>query len=267
MATRLPSVKRVSVSTQALAARRARPPGSLPRFLPGGRVGAFRVESCLGSGWEGAVYRVRDPARRACVLKLFRQRAFASRSDLQQRLRHLRRVQASTGSSSVSIQLVHRQDAWQAVLLPYQPGESLHAILARRPSGRLPLREAAKAFQAILRELVRLHGRGAYHGDLHEGNVLLARCGRGQRAHFIDPMPQVGARVALQENDLVEAVRLFSWMLGGAPAYASHPAWVRSIIRGSKARAILAHHPRVTDLLAAVRAGMQGRSASRILGD
>ena len=248
---RLLGVQRVCVSTQSLVGAKARAASSLPDFLPGRWVGHYQVVSCLGAGWEGRVYRVRDSRHRSHVLKVYRRQALASGMSWRTRLRHLRRVHGF--GSGASLRLVHRCQAWQGVLLPYQPGESLCSMLAVRRNGALSLREARLAFLAILRALARLHERGAYHGDLHEGNILLVRCGLGYRASFIDPLPQPGAVRALQERDLVEAVRVFAWMLGGRARYSRHPAWVRQILCGLQSRRILARHRSVTELFDAAQ--------------
>lgn len=204
------------------------------------------------------MYRVRDPAHRCQALKIYRAQALASGASWHARLRQLRRVQGA--GPGASVRLVYRQRAWQGVLLPYVPGESLSGLLASRVEGSLPLHEARLAFLAILRSLERLHERGAYHGDLHEGNIMLSRCGTGFRAAFIDPLPQPGAVSALQERDLVEAVRVFAWMLGGTASYAGQPCWVRRILGGLQGRRILARHASVTELLASVRRGSSARA-------
>lgn len=89
---------------------------------------------------------------------------------------------------------------------------------------------------------------------------MLTRCGSGFRAAFIDPLPQPGAVSALQERDLVEAVRVFAWMLGGMTRYATQPPWVRHILAGLQSRRILSRHASMTELLASVHRGSSARA-------
>lgn len=224
--------------------------GAAPELPPGTQLGGVVVEKLLGSGWEGAAYRVRGAgSRKRRVLKCYRRRPGLAPA-LALRVRHRRSMRGCTVVPPLEseLRLVMGQREWPAWVLRYAPGESLLAIHGRHPSGRIPLDRARSLLLAVLRSLAQLHARGSYHGDLHEGNILISRCGRGIRAHLVDPFPQSGCVQALQDADLVQLVRMFSSLLGGAAAYAQHPGWIREILRGGQARRILARFPNVTEL-------------------
>jgi serine/threonine protein kinase len=228
-----------------------------PDFLPGVRVGGVVIEAKLGTGWEGAVYRVRGlGTRQRRVLKCYRRRP-GLKPAIDSRVKYLRRLKGCTAVPNLEsqVRLIQGRREWPALLLQYAPGVCLTELHARRTSGRLPLAEARLVFLAILRALQRLHARGSYHGDLHEGNVLIAPSGRGIRAHLVDPYPQAGAVCSLQAADLVESVRVFGRLLGGGASYSSHPRWVREVVRGSQAQRILDRFESVTELLRFVQKG------------
>jgi serine/threonine protein kinase len=231
--------------------------GEAPDLLPGARVGGVVIEAKLGTGWEGSVYRVRGlGTRQRRVLKCYRRRP-GLKPAIASRVKYLRKLRGCTAVPNLEsqVRLIQGRREWPALLLQYAPGVCLSELHARRPSGRLPLAEARPIMLAILRALDRLHTRGSYHGDLHEGNVLIAPCGRGIRAHLVDPYPQAGAVCSLQAADLVESVRVFGRLLGGGASYSSHPRWIREVLRGSQARRILDRFASVTDLLQFVQKG------------
>lgn len=249
-------MKQIILSAQR-APTSSRQSGEAPNFEPGARLGGVIVEAKLGSGWEGSVYRVRGMGtRQRRVLKCYRRRP-GLKPAIASRVRYLRKLHGCSAVPKLEsqVKLVQGRREWPALLLQYAPGVSLAEMHARRPSGRLPLAQARAILLATLRALVRLHALGSYHGDLHEGNILVARCGRGLRAHLVDPFPQPGAVCALQAADLVESVRMFGRLLGGGASYPSHPRWVREVLRGSQARRILARFESVTELLQFVQKG------------
>jgi len=102
--------------------------------------------------------------------------------------------------------------------------------------------------RAILRGLDQLHARGAYHGDLHTGNIILQRVGKGFRAHFVDPFPQAGSIDRLQQDDLVEVVRIVDDLLAAAPA-AALPAWARGMTANRRRDRILRCYSTVGEFL------------------
>jgi serine/threonine protein kinase len=231
--------------------------GEAPELEPGARVGGVVVEAKLGTGWEGSVYRVRGlGTRQRRVLKCYRRRP-GLKPAIASRVQYLRKLQGCTSVPNLEsqVRLIQGRREWPALLLQYAPGVCLAELHARRPSGRLPLDQARPIFLATLRALEGLHLRGSYHGDFHEGNILVARCGRGLRAHLVDPYPQAGAVCALQAADLVESVRVFGRLLGGGASYSGHPRWVCEVLRGSQARRILTRFASVTELLQIVQEG------------
>lgn len=249
-------MKQIILSAQRVPSS-SRQSGEAPDLEPGARVGGVIIEAKLGSGWEGSVYRVRGlGTRQRRVLKCYRRRP-GLKPAIASRVQYLRKLHGCSAVPNLEsqVRLIQGRREWPALLLQYSPGVSLADLHARRPSGRLPLAQARPILLAILRALERLHALGSYHGDLHEGNVLVARCGRGLRAHLVDPYPQAGAVCALQAADLVESVRVFGRLLGGGASYASHPRWVREVLRGSQARRILDRFASVTELLQFVQKG------------
>lgn len=225
--------------------------GAAPGLQRGLRVGRVVVEELLGSGWEASVYRVRAKAGRGTrVLKCYRKRPGVG-AEVAKRVRHLQGLQGCQAVPGLErqVRLVHGREEWPALLLQYAPGTSLLQLLRRRPSRRLNRPEAVAVMRAVVRALGSLHDRGSYHGDLHEGNILVRRCGRGLRAHLVDPFPHRGSVAYHQRCDVVEAVRTFYYLLGGAAAYSRQPAWVKDICRGLRSELVLRQTPDAHALL------------------
>lgn len=153
-----------------------------PTLAPGSAVsgGRFVVETLLGAGAAGEVFRARDTRlQRLVALKVLHadllpdpagQRRIEREASLLARIGHPRVVSL--------LDVVHVAGRLTLVL-EYLPGGSLAQRLA---AGSLALTDALALGDDILAGLGAIHAAGAVHRDLKPANVLLGSDGRARIA-------------------------------------------------------------------------------------
>lgn len=219
---------------------------------PGRRIaGKYVVEDFLGGGWEGEVYRVvEDSTRITRAAKLFYPdrnvgnkavRAYARRLE---RLRDCPAIIQYHHSESVRV----RGNTITCLLSEFVEGQILEHFIEAQPGRRLHPFEALHLLHALAVATECVHDAGEYHGDLHEGNVLVSRRGIHFDVHLVDYYPLACSRRAAQREDIVDLVKLLHLMLGGAKRYASQPEHVKAICKGLRRDLILRQFPSATRL-------------------
>ena len=222
--------------------------------LPPGRIiaGKYRVEEQIGGGWEGEVYRVveeRTGVRRA--VKIF----FPERNLRDRAVKHYARTLEELGDCSSVIQYHHTETIRQhgvpvtCLISEYVEGELLSRLIARRPKKRMLPFEALHLLYAIVSGLVEIHAHGAYHGDLHAGNVLVRRTGIFYEINFVDFFYRGSASVRQQRGDVIEVIKLLYDAVGGRSHYASQPPLIKGICKGLRRDLIRRTFPTATHLL------------------
>lgn len=135
-------------------------------------VGSYRLESRLGSGGMGVVYRACSASGQVVALKVIRRQwaeepEFRARFELEvaaARMVHSKHTVPITDADP------YAPGPWMAS--PYIPGESLAARIRERGPLDVPqLRTLAQALAGGLRDI---HRAGVVHRDLKPGNVLLS---------------------------------------------------------------------------------------------
>jgi serine/threonine protein kinase len=156
-----------------------------PRFVPeidrtGTQAGGYRIESRLGGGGMGTVYRAAAPDGAAVAIKFLAPALadnpdvvarFAREIDLLSRLEHPAIVRVVTHGA---------QDGTPWFAMALVEGSDLRARIA---AGALPPAEAAAVFGRLFAALAHAHERGVVHRDLKPANVLLG-AGGAQLADF-----------------------------------------------------------------------------------
>jgi Tol biopolymer transport system component len=142
---------------------------------PGTRLGPYIIESLVGAGGMGEVYRARDSRLgRAVALKMLPSE-FAADAELRRRLEREARVISSLSHPHVCALFdVGHQDGFDYLVMEYLEGETLAARLTR---GALPLDQVLRFASEIAGALAAAHRRGLVHRDLKPGNVMLTRDG------------------------------------------------------------------------------------------
>ncbi len=216
-------------------------PAKVPRInafnLRPGRIigGKYLVESRLGSGWEGEVYKVverRIGIHRAA--KLF----FPHRNVHDRAVTFYAKKLERLSKCSIVIQyhhsevLRHRDLPITCLISEYVDGILLHDFVARFRGGRMPAFEALHLIYALARGLEDVHNLREYHGDLHDGNVMVRRRGIFFEVKIVDFFHWGRPTPTHFREDVQNLARLLYDAVGGRAHYRRQPAEIKAICRG-----------------------------------
>ncbi len=131
----------------------------------GARLGPYRIESKLGEGGMGKVFRAIDTRLgRAVAIKTTREQFNA---------RFAREARAISSLNHPNICILHDIGP-NYLVMELVEGET---IAARLKKGPLPLEEAIRYARQVAAALEAAHEKGIIHRDLKPGNVMLTRSG------------------------------------------------------------------------------------------
>jgi len=221
--------------------------------LPPGRpiAGRYVVESRLGAGWEGEVYKVveqRTGAHRAA--KLF----FPHRNEQDKAVNFYARKLERLRECPIIIQY-HNAETFRvqgrqvtALISEYVDGVILDDLIKRQPGKRFRPFEALHLLHALASGLEDVHEMGEYHGDLHSGNVLVKRSGIFFVAKLVDMYHWGRPSAANIREDVINLVRILYDVVGGAQRYSAQPQEIKDICCGLKRGMITKRFPTAAHL-------------------
>jgi eukaryotic-like serine/threonine-protein kinase len=141
----------------------------------GTKLGPYEIQSPLGAGGMGEVYRARDPRLdRTVAIKVLPTHLNAN---LEIRARFEREAKAISGLQHPNICVLYdvgSQGDIDFLVMEYLEGETLYARLDRKP---LTPDETLKIATEVADALVKAHRSGIIHRDLKPGNVMLTKAG------------------------------------------------------------------------------------------
>jgi eukaryotic-like serine/threonine-protein kinase len=169
---------------EGFLSNRRRPPGeadledaqpSPPGLAPGTRLGVFAIESFLGAGGMGEVYRATDTRLdRLVAIKVL---PSAAAGDPRARARFTGEARAIARLSHPRICALHdvgHHGSVDFLVMEYLEGETLAARLRRKVMSR---QEAIRIAIEIAEALGAAHSSGIVHRDLKPANVMLTASG------------------------------------------------------------------------------------------
>src|SRR5215471_8880314 len=139
------------------------------------KLGPYEIQSPLGSGGMGEVYRATDTRLdRTVAIKVLASH-LSSSPELKQRMeREARAISALKHPYICRLYDIGSQDGTDYLVMEWLEGESLaHRI----QKGHLSLKEALKCGIEIAEALEQAHKNGIVHRDLKPGNVVLTKSG------------------------------------------------------------------------------------------
>ena len=141
----------------------------------GSRLGPYEIDSLLGAGGMGQVFRARDTRLgRTVALKVLAPDV-ADRDDLRGRFEIEARAIASLNHPHIcALYNIGRDGSVAYMVMEHLEGDSLTERLKKGP---LPLAEALRYGIQIADAIDQAHRRGIVHRDLKPGNVMLTRMG------------------------------------------------------------------------------------------
>ncbi|MFN7972848.1 MAG: protein kinase [Acidobacteriota bacterium] len=150
-------------------------------LVPGTRVDEYEIESCIGRGGMGVVYRARDTKLdRRVALKFVR-------SDLRDevvRTRFLREARAAARLDHANVGTVYgvgEHDGHPYIAMAYYEGQTL---AQRIQLGQMAIPDALRILRQLASGLSAAHAAGIVHRDLKPSNVVLAADGSAKIMDF-----------------------------------------------------------------------------------
>jgi len=173
------------------------------RLEAGTRLGPYAIESPVGAGGMGEVYRARDTRLdRTVAIKVL---APSLAADVQFRTRftnEARSISILDHPNICALFDVGEQDGTAFLVMQYLEGETLATRLLR---GAMSLADALRTGREIADALAQAHRAGIVHRDLKPGNVMLTKSGaklldfglaRGVRPEAVQAVASIAATVA-----------------------------------------------------------------------
>src|SRR6516165_8438593 len=142
-------------------------------LAPGTEFGPrYRIESLLGRGGMGAVYKAYDKdLNRIVALKLVRPELTADASSMQRFKQELLLASKISHKNILRIHDLGDVEGVKFISMAYVEGEDLHHVLGRE--GRLPLARLLNITKQLCAALDAAHTEGVVHRDLKPQNVLI----------------------------------------------------------------------------------------------
>src|SRR5499427_209388 len=139
------------------------------------KLGPYEIQSPLGAGGMGEVYRARDTRLdRTVAIKVLNSTVVSS-PELKQRFEREARIISRLNHPHIcTLHDVGHQDGTDFLVMEYLEGETLAERLTR---GALPLADLLKIAIGVLDGLEQAHCAGVVHRDLKPANVMLAKSG------------------------------------------------------------------------------------------
>jgi serine/threonine-protein kinase len=147
-------------------------------MMPGQRFGPFEIETELGSGAMGTVYRARfdqDGRRRTVALKVVAFGLAGNDSALARFEREGAILKQLRHPHIVRLFAVGRKSRTPFLAMEYIDGEALDRVLARR--GRLGWEEVVQYGRQLCEALQHAHAKGIIHRDLKPSNLMVTKDG------------------------------------------------------------------------------------------
>ncbi len=166
----------------------------------GTQLGPYEIQSAIGAGGMGEVYKARDARLgRTVAIKVLPERAAG---DPARRVRFEQEARAASALNHPHICVLHdvgRQGDTDYLVMEYLEGETLARRLRKGP---LPLGQALELGAQIADALARAHRHGIVHRDLKPSNVMLTKDGAklldfGLATLRPDPVPVTAASAVL----------------------------------------------------------------------
>ena len=141
----------------------------------GTRLGPYEIQSPLGAGGMGEVYRARDTRLdRTVAVKILRSHLSAN-PEAKERFEREARVISSLNHPNICVlHDVGADDGASYLVLEFLQGESLETRLQRGP---LSLKQALECGAQICDALEKAHRAGIIHRDLKPANIMLTPTG------------------------------------------------------------------------------------------
>lgn len=144
-------------------------------------IGRYRVESTLGRGGMGVVYKAFDPIiERVVAIKLLRRVMSLDQDEYQSYLKTFYLEAKAAGRlNHPNIVMIHDVGEWEHlpyIVMEYLEGTNLHKLVAKK--FKMPWEEAARIIRETGNALAYAHSHGVIHRDIKPSNIAILRDGK-----------------------------------------------------------------------------------------
>ena len=141
----------------------------------GARLGPYEIDSQIGAGGMGEVYKATDTRLdRTVALKVLAAH-LSQNPEIKQRLeREARAISSLNHPNICALYDVGREDDTDFLVMEYLEGDTLAERIAK---GSLPQEQVLRYGMEIAEALDKAHRQGIIHRDLKPGNVILTKSG------------------------------------------------------------------------------------------
>jgi serine/threonine protein kinase len=141
----------------------------------GVKLGPYEIQSPLGAGGMGEVYRARDTRLDRTVAIKILPSHLSDNPEAKQRFdREARAISSLNHPNICTLHDVGHQDGTDYLVMELLEGETLADRLRKGP---LPLEQVLKIGNEICEGLEKAHRNGVIHRDLKPGNIMLTKTG------------------------------------------------------------------------------------------
>jgi Tol biopolymer transport system component/tRNA A-37 threonylcarbamoyl transferase component Bud32 len=174
----------------------------------GTKLGPYEIQSPLGEGGMGEVYRARDTRLdRSVAIKVLASH-LSSSPELKQRMeREAKAISALNHPHICHLYDVGSQDGTEYLVMELLEGETLSQRLAKGP---MPISEVLRIGIAVAEALEAAHRQGIVHRDLKPGNVMLTKSGAKLMDFGLAKSTAAGLSGAVASAPLLSAAKTMS---------------------------------------------------------
>src|ERR1700731_3464265 len=141
----------------------------------GTKIGPYEIESPLGAGGMGEVYRARDSRLdRDVAITVLAKHLFSDASLKQPLEREAKAISSLSHPNICTLYDIGHQDGIDYLVMEYLEGETLADRLRKGP---LPPEQVLKVGAEICDGLEKAHRSGVVHRDLKPSNIMLTKTG------------------------------------------------------------------------------------------
>src|ERR1700687_1255810 len=139
----------------------------------GTKLGPYAIQSPLGAGGMGEVYRALDTRLdRTVAIKILSEHLSSNPEAKQRFEREARAISSLSHPNICHLYDVGQQDGTSYLVMEYLEGETLADVLRKGP---LRLEQVLKYGIEICEGLEKAHRSGVTHRDLKPGNIMLTK--------------------------------------------------------------------------------------------
>jgi len=144
-------------------------------LVPGTKLGPYEIQSAVGAGGMGEVYKARDTRLDRIVAIKVLPTHLSVHPELRARFDREAKAISSLQHPHICVLYdVGTQNDIDFLVMEYIEGETLYTRIARKP---LTIEESVKIATEIADALEKAHRSGIVHRDLKPGNVMLTKSG------------------------------------------------------------------------------------------